>query len=48
MVKEARNKYNEIGNANCQLGWGMLASKDHKDQIVDGGAKGIQKGEKTE
>ena len=46
--KEAGNKYNEIGNANSQTRLRHAGSKDHKDQIVDGGTKGIQKARKTE
>ena len=46
--KEARNKYNEIGNANCQARLRHTGSKDHKDQIVDGSTKGIQKARKAE
>ena len=46
-AKEARNKYNEIGNANCQTRLRHAGSKDHKDQIVDGSTKGIQKARKT-
>ena len=47
-AKEARNKHNEIGNANCQTRLRHAGSKDHEDQIVDGGTKGIQKARKTE